>query len=68
MRVQVAWCEGKGGTWSACLQPPIALSPPPPLFHTFQVGCMNNTVHCYRADGHKAFSLYMPDRVISMQV
>lgn len=29
---------------------------------------MNNTVHCYRADGHKAFSLYMPDRVISMQV
>ena len=66
--VQVVWCEGRGGTWTACLQPPIALSAPLPPLHTFQVGCMNNTVHCYRADGHKAFSLYMPDRVISMQV
>ena len=45
-----------------------SLTTAPPPSHTFKVGCMNNTVHCYRADGHKAFSLYMPDRVISMQV
>ena len=29
---------------------------------------MNNTIHCYRSDGHKSYSLYMPDRVVSMQV
>ena len=67
MRVQVG-CVVRGKGAGGSLSPTIALSPPPPPLHMFQVGCMNNTVHCYRADGHKAFSLYMPDRVISMQV
>ncbi|GAX73330.1 hypothetical protein CEUSTIGMA_g784.t1 [Chlamydomonas eustigma] len=31
------------------------------------VGCMNNTVHCYRPEGPKSYSIYLPDRIISMQ-
>jgi Bardet-Biedl syndrome 1 protein len=28
---------------------------------------MNNSVQCFKADGHKSFSIYLPDRIVSMQ-